>query len=358
MLKDRTNEFHAIVESIHNRQTGLDNARLLPSNNPNQKLSKSEFARAASAVGRDISSTAAKLSRLAALAKKKSLFDDRPVEINELIHVIKQDIGRVSSQISGLQKYLDAAKKGGGGGSSHSMSGSGTINGNLLGASNKQVEEHSDLVIKSLQSRLANTSHEFKGILEIRSQNMAEQKDRRAQFTSNTNGLIPSMSNTGGNNGMLDSPLYHPERSSRAAPDLRQRPSSNTNGINKDSDTVIDFSSLPPVNSNNQQSTMLVSNASSTATHEYIESRSQAIESIESTIAELGQIYQNFATMLAGQREMVQRIDDNVQDVEMNVEGAHGQLIKYYQSISSNRWLMIRVFAVLVVFFLVFIMMS
>ena len=39
----------------------------------------------------------------------------------------------------------------------------------------------------------------------------------------------------------------------------------------------------------------------------YIESRSTAIESIESTIAELGTIFQQLATMVAEQRETVQR---------------------------------------------------
>lgn len=40
----------------------------------------------------------------------------------------------------------------------------------------------------------------------------------------------------------------------------------------------------------------------------YIESRSTAIESIESTIAELGSIFQQLATMVAEQRETVQYI--------------------------------------------------
>lgn len=39
----------------------------------------------------------------------------------------------------------------------------------------------------------------------------------------------------------------------------------------------------------------------------YIDNRSTAIESIESTIAELGGIFQQLATMVAEQRETVQR---------------------------------------------------
>jgi syntaxin 5 len=48
---------------------------------------------------------------------------------------------------------------------------------------------------------------------------------------------------------------------------------------------------------------------------DYIQSRSTAIESIESTIAELGQIFQQLAGMVQQQGEMVQRIDADVTDI-------------------------------------------
>ena len=37
------------------------------------------------------------------MAKRKTLFDDRPVEINELTYVIKQDLSSLNSKISSLQ---------------------------------------------------------------------------------------------------------------------------------------------------------------------------------------------------------------------------------------------------------------
>ncbi len=37
------------------------------------------------------------------MAKRKTLFDDRPVEIAELTFVIKQDLSSLNSQISQLQ---------------------------------------------------------------------------------------------------------------------------------------------------------------------------------------------------------------------------------------------------------------
>jgi syntaxin 5 len=88
---------------------------------------------------------------------------------------------------------------------------------------------------------------------------------------------------------------------------------------------------------------------------EIIASRGQAIEGIESTIAELGQIYQNFAVLLSSQREAVQRIDENVLDTQVSVEGAYGQLTKYYQGVQGNRWLVAKVLATMVFFFMIFV---
>ena len=48
---------------------------------------------------------------------------------------------------------------------------------------------------------------------------------------------------------------------------------------------------------------------------DYIQTRSTAIESIESTIAELGQIFTQLAQMVAEQRETVQRIDADTVDI-------------------------------------------
>ena len=55
---------------------------------------------------------------------------------------------------------------------------------------------------------------------------------------------------------------------------------------------------------------------------------------------------------------MVSRIDDNVEETLTNVEAAHTELLKYFKGITSNRWLMIKIFAVVLVFFIFFIIIS
>ena len=49
------------------------------------------------------------------------------------------------------------------------------------------------------------------------------------------------------------------------------------------------------------------------------------------------------------------RIDHNVDDASQNIEAAHTEILKYFQSVTSNRWLMIKIFGVLMVFFIIFI---
>lgn len=54
-------------------------------------------------------------------------------------------------------------------------------------------------------------------------------------------------------------------------------------------------------------------------------------------------------------KQFVYRIDSNIEDTELNVEAAHTEILKYFQSVTSNRWLMIKIFAVLIFFFIFFV---
>nr|XP_047912398.1 syntaxin-5 [Anser cygnoides] len=87
----------------------------------------------------------------------------------------------------------------------------------------------------------------------------------------------------------------------------------------------------------------------------YIQSRADTMQNIESTIVELGSIFQQLAHMVKEQEETIQRIDASVEDAQLNVEAAHGEILKYFQSVTSNRWLMVKIFLILIVFFIVFV---
>ena len=91
---------------------------------------------------------------------------------------------------------------------------------------------------------------------------------------------------------------------------------------------------------------------------QYLGARSEALQNVERTITELGGIFQQLATMVAEQGELAVRIDENVNESVANVDNAQTQLLKYMNSISSNRWLIMKIFGVLIsflVFFVVFV---
>ncbi|KAJ3032557.1 cis-Golgi t-SNARE syntaxin, partial [Rhizophlyctis rosea] len=223
-VKDRTQEFHAIIDSIASRSgpssaLPIEKVRLL--NQPSTATlitTKSEFAKAAAQIGREINTTVTKLQKLTLLAKRKSLFDDRPVEINELIYIIKQDIAKINNQIAQLSAYL----RKNGAAAALAPAGS-TAPPSAAAKANRQIQEHSTNVITSLQSKLAVTSNEFKNILEIRTQNMKDQKERRDQYSfapqQGGGGLLGMGGSQGGGLlGSSDSPLYNPERRNTPAP--------------------------------------------------------------------------------------------------------------------------------------------
>jgi len=87
----------------------------------------------------------------------------------------------------------------------------------------------------------------------------------------------------------------------------------------------------------------------------YMQSRAEALQNVESTILELSNIFTQLATMVSQQGELAIRIDENMDDTLANVEGAQGALLKYLNRISSNRWLMIKIFFVLIIFLLIFV---
>lgn len=89
----------------------------------------------------------------------------------------------------------------------------------------------------------------------------------------------------------------------------------------------------------------------------YLSQRNEAIRNVESTITELGGIFQQLAHMVQEQGELALRIDENLDDTLMNVDNAQLNLMKYLQSINSNRWLALQIFFVLAFFLVIFIVL-
>jgi syntaxin 5 len=82
----------------------------------------------------------------------------------------------------------------------------------------------------------------------------------------------------------------------------------------------------------------------------------RAIQQIEQTLHQLGQMFSQFSVLVQRQGEQIERIDTQTEQTQSNIEGAQNELFKYYQSISGNRSLIMKLFGVTATFLVVFVM--
>jgi syntaxin 5 len=290
----------------------------------------SEFARRAGKIGMGIHSTSQKLQKLAQLAKRTSMFDDPAEQINELATVVKQDIQALNQSISDLQTFLG-------------------------GGHNKQSADHSHTVIDNLRVRLKDATKEFQDVLTLRTDNLKVHQERKSLFTSaadSTSSRPPLFVQPGA------SFLPANARSNPFGGSVRGGLQGGNSAAAAEQMPLLDGhqpSSLQghPQEQQQQDQQMIVA-----PQDVYLNSRQEALQQVESTIVELGNIFQQLAHMVHEQGEMAVRIDENVDDTLANVEAGQAQLLKYLGTISSNRWLMLKVFGIIMMammFFLLFV---
>nr|VDC94291.1 unnamed protein product [Brassica oleracea] len=337
--RDRTDEFFGIVETLR-RSIAPAAANNVPYGGGRREdprsaaVMQSEFNRRASVIGLAIHQTSQKLSKLAQrkfiimnfahsslnLYDRSSVFDDPTREIGELTAVIKQEISGLNTALIDLQAVRN----------SH----------NDERNISRDTTTHSATVVDDLKNRLMDTTKEFKDVLTLRTENMKIHENRRQRFTNN-----PSKEST--NPFVRQRPL-----ASKPAPS-QPAPLPWANGSSSSSSQLVprrqgEAESSPLLQRSQQQQMVPLQDT-------YMESRAEALHNVESTIHELSNIFTQLATMVSQQGEIAIRIDQNMEDTLANVEGAQSQLARYLNSISSNRWLMIKIFFVLIAFLMVFL---
>lgn len=294
--------------------------------------------RRAARIGHGISGTASKLQKLAQLAKRTSVFDDPAEEINELTSLIKQDIQALNQAISELQQFSSSQQV----------------------SANRQSADHSRSVVDSLRARLKDATKDFKDVLTNRTQSLKQHQERRQLFSTKTttaaSGLLPG----DGEGGLLLA--RGPAAAANQAALEQEAAGRLPNGFSPAAGPLL------------QQQGMMQ------AQDTYLSSRNEAIRNVESTIVELGGIFQQLAHMVQEQGELALRIDENLDDTLTNVENAQVgaqrelgtseeaptltrpppsafaqmNLMKYLNSLNSNRWLIMKVVMVLAIFLVIF----
>jgi len=255
---------------------------------------KSQFALAAAKIGKEIHDTSEKLNKLAKLAKKNDIFDETTVEVEELTYIIKQNIQNLNKEVVSLREF------------------------SKTGVASKQNSAHSDTVVTYLNTKLATATKDFKEVLQTRTESIKKKNMTKEMFTGKSALSTPPRTPMGANNSIL----YLQESPPRTGGEV----------------AIV----MPQMSAMVQQ-------------EDYTTSRASAVENIERTIVELGGIFQQLATLIAAQGDMITRIDENIDNSTVYVERAETQLLKYLHSISSNRWLIVKLFLVLIVFAVIFI---
>ena len=190
-----------------------------------------------------------------------------------------------------------------------------------------------------LQTKVRDVGINFKEVLETRTKNIQASKSRTDQFVSS----VSARSTSALDNTRSESPLY-------------QGGNSTSRNRIPHSASQTDLLTLEPSNTSTlsrlgapQSDQQLLLMEEAQPQNMYIQQRGEAIETIERTINELGSIFGQLAGMVSEQGEMLQRIDANTEDVVDNVEGAQRELLKYWNRVSGNRWLIAKMFGVLMV---------
>lgn len=86
----------------------------------------------------------------------------------------------------------------------------------------------------------------------------------------------------------------------------------------------------------------------------YYRLRADAVRQIEQSMVQLQGIYTQLAGMVQEQDELLDTIDHNIDDAVLHVDAAHGVLQKQLARVSKNRWLFMKILAVLFVTVIIF----
>lgn len=388
MAENRTNEFMAMARSLP-KDGGLPPQILsIPppsSSNSNQnKISQSatsiaqlkDFHNTAGGISRDIASTSRLLADLTQLVRQKSLFQDDSQQVNELVVRIKTAIENLNGRLDSAGRQIAHQKR-------------------TLGK-NSQLAQASDNVVGQLQEEFGQAAAGFKSILQQRTDVMKETTDRKKDiYGSDTVEDVPilnlenrppvySTSDDGGGfggpqgfptldltSGMMaagepsGSQLPRPHgvtsmnpRAGSSIPSYGGSGASNYYGNSQLSLSQPNGGApmLSPFEiqqmeqeSGQDQMMQLIPD------QDYLRDRADAMEQVEANIVELGAVYNRLATMVHEHKDMVQRVEDNVDEANSMVTLGMNQLVDTLANLRSNKGLALKVFSILVVFIISFI---
>jgi len=321
------------------------------------------------------------LAELTQLVRQKSLFQDDSQNVNELVVRIKTAIENLNGRLDDAGRQITQQKL-------------------TLGKNSQPAQEATNMV-GQLQEEFGQAAAGFKTILQHRTDTMKETTNRKRDIygtgsISNdemedvpvlnlenrppvynlTQGEAVNDSSGGRGSGPANFPTLdltsgmmttgEPSGSNLPRPHGAMSRSS-TSGI-----SVPNYSGGSPTYYSRQQSnsaTILSPFDIQRMEHEsgqdqvmqlipdqdYLRDRADAMQQVESNIVELGAVYNRLATMVHEHKDMVQRVEDNVDEANSMINLSLNMLTDTLINLQSNRGLALKVFSIMVVFIVSFI---
>eukprot|EP01084_Bolivina_argentea_P235086 395690_1 len=359
-VRDRTKEFFATVDSFqqlgHSSQTKRTNAPS-PSKLSKQSIEQSSQIRnLANQIAETIEQVEQKIIELQQLAKLTSNFRDERPKIQSLMFNIKKDIDGLNINLKTLKTFL-----------SQSFSN--------ISSDHNIISYHKSL-LNVLTTRYGQLAKSFSTACEISTKHLQRQKRQREKFGFgpnkkksfrkvplnrlqkriiakkneyiNTNDNLPKRDKS----KSIQTGRMHQSVHRNRIRNRRTKNNMNNNGSTSETEALLASDSLVGhqlKNASQSQSQMLVYQES-----QYNEQRAVETEAIEGQLTEISQMMGKLAMIVDEQRQTIIQIGDNVDDSIQHVEGAIEQLQKYLSTLSGNRWLMIKIFALLIFLAIIF----
>jgi syntaxin 5 len=306
--------------------------------------------------------------------KHKSLFQDDNSHVNALVVRIKSSIENLNSRLETADRTIQQQKR-------------------ALGKNSQAGQEAANMV-SGLQAVFAEAANDFKKVLQERTENLKETENIQRQIYSNADSdmddipdmsrptlsappvfgsdAFPALDLTSALTASIESPLPRPHgiMSSVSAAGaagindnnvgitgnvnnntLRHQYSGQYSAISSGNSallTPLDIQRMEQEQGDTQMMQLIPD-------QDYLQQRADAMSTVESHIVELGTIFNKLAGLVHEHREMVQRVEDNVEEANASIFQSMNALTDTLDNLRTNRALMLRVFSILVVFIIFFI---
>ncbi|KAJ6230507.1 syntaxin-5 [Anaeramoeba flamelloides] len=302
---NRTSEFFRIAQNIQENRSNLQTQEPVEKTKILNK-NYDKFFQQASVIENYLQKSRNYLQELSRLSQESNLLQNHTSQIHFLSKEIKANIQTISQNLINLKKLCTKT----------------SIESN-------QSFKHRILVFESLKNELTKLTKSFQVALEKETEILEKQEQRKSQFMSPNRSFMN---------------FANPQNTLSYSTDQSQTPFE-VEIIDPDENN---YQNQNWNNHQNQRSTF--------RNRSYNEARVNVVEEIESTISEIGTVFEKMSSIVESHDHHINWIDQNMDETLYNINQGENELRKYFKSITSNRGLIIKIFAILIIFIIIFVL--